>query len=62
MRVGELYHHEEHGLIVVRKVSLTHQSINGSSLYKVVFHVFADGNLWGRKITRHEFHAQFTSL
>ncbi len=62
MQVGELYHSQKHGLVVVRKVSLTHQSIMGSPLYKVVFHVFADGNLWGRKITRETFNADFTSL
>lgn len=62
MHVGDLYHSEEHGLIVVRKVSLTHQSMNGKSLYKVVIQVIADGSLTLAHITRASFHERFKSL
>ena len=62
MRAGDLYHCEEHGLIVVRKVSLTPQSMNGSSLYKVVFQVVTDGSLKHAHITRASFHERFKRL
>jgi hypothetical protein len=62
MQVGNLYLSQAHGLIVVRKVSLTHQSMNGSSLYKVVYQVITDGSLKLAHITRASFHDQFTSL
>lgn len=62
MRIGDLYLSEEHGLVIVRKVSLTHQSINGKSLYKVVIQVIADGSLTLAHITRDSFHERFTSL
>ena len=62
MQVGELYHSQRHGLVIIRKVTLAYQSMSGSPLYKVVFLVFADGTLWGRKITREAFHERFTSL
>jgi hypothetical protein len=62
VQVGDLYHCEEHGLIVVRKVSLTHQTMNRSSLYKVVFHVASSGRLGYAQITREAFHERFTRL
>jgi len=62
MQVGDLYHCEEHGLIVVRKVSLTHQTMNRSSLYKVVYHVFTDGSLKLAHITQDSFHERFKRL
>ena len=62
MRVGELYHSQEHGLIVIRKVSLTHQSMNGKSLYKIVFLVVTSGRLGYAQMTRDGFHDRFMSL
>lgn len=62
MRAGDLYHCEEHGLIVVRQVSLTHQTMNRSSLYKVVYQVITDGSLKLAHITRASFHERFMSL
>ena len=63
MQIGDLYHCEEHGLIVVRKVSLTPQSMNRSSLYKVVYQVIADGSLKLLPyITRDSFHERFKRL
>ncbi len=61
MQIGDLYHCEKHGLIVVRKVSLTHQSMGGKSLYKVVYQVITDGSLKLAHITRASFHERFTS-
>ena len=62
MQVGDLYHSEEHGLIIVRQVALTHQSMAGAGLYKVEFQVVADGSRWSARITRDSFHQRFKSL
>ena len=62
MQVGDLYHSGKHGLIVVRQVALTPQSMNGQTLYKVVVQVVAEGNLYSARITRDSFHQRFKRL
>lgn len=62
MQVGELYHSQEHGLIVIRKVTLTHQSMAGAALYKVVYQVIADESRWSAHITRDSWRMRFKSL
>jgi len=63
MQVGNLYHSQEHGLIVVRKVSLTnHSNKFGKTLYKVVFLVVQTGRLGLAQITRKAFHERYMSL
>ena len=62
MQVGDLYHSAEHGLVIVRQAALTHQSMNGKSLYKVVIQVLAEGNLYRVHMTRDHFDVCFTRL
>ena len=62
MQVGELYHSQEHGLIVIRKVTPTHQSMAGTGLYLVEIQVLAEGTAYSANMMADYFHVCFKSL